>query len=469
MSVKVLLLGAPFALLMLALCFRYWRATILAIPFWLLLEGVFRKWVFPSAHIPIYFIKDIVLMAAFLRFLSLRMTGRMTRHSSLKVYDFFFLLLVVWTFLEMFNPSIPHVAIAIMGIKVHLFYLFFLYASPYLFDSKEELLRYLRWYVVCSLPLLILGIVQFFSPPGSFITTSLSWGDSAAEYTSFGGSGLFGDRVRITSTFAYLTEYAGYLTVLTMLLISMMQIKQLKGRWILYPLAALAGVNLMMTGSRAPILFIAVGTTLFFFMSGIFSVKRFIGIAFRLGWVAIVASLVIAIQFPEAFQAFRDRASTTNDGVLRLFVPILEPWDKAPNAGPFGYGVGTAHQSTRFLVGSDFDWGPMDRAFEGEQGRVMMELGIMGFILFYVFRIILLIYMWGAVNRCKDLDLKMLAIALFILNVIFAVNGVLFSNLQLVSFWFFAGVVLRVPDLTLNSDSEKQTVPEDPRADFRLT
>ena len=271
MGVKLLLLGSPFGLLFLALCFRYWEKTILAIPFWLLLEGAARKWLFPEYHIEIYFVKDVILAAAFLHFVMLRLTGKLKRHTTLKVYDFFFLLLIIWCVLELFNPAVPNFWVSVMGMKIHLFYALLLYAMPYIFKTKQEVVNYLRLYVFCSLPLLIVGIIQFFSPPGSFITRSLSWGETI-EYTSFGGSGLFGDRVRITSTFAYLTEYSGYLTVLSMILLPLIQVRHLKGRSLLYPLSALAGVNLMMTGSRAPILFISLGSMFFFFLSGVISI-----------------------------------------------------------------------------------------------------------------------------------------------------------------------------------------------------
>ena len=45
-----------------------WRLSVKAIFVIIILEGVLRKWVLPQASDLIYFLKDLVLLGAYLRF-----------------------------------------------------------------------------------------------------------------------------------------------------------------------------------------------------------------------------------------------------------------------------------------------------------------------------------------------------------------------------------------------------------------
>ncbi|MDY7015804.1 MAG: hypothetical protein SVX43_19855, partial [Cyanobacteriota bacterium] len=48
--------------------FSNWKGAVKAVFFILVIEGALRKWILPQASDAIYFLKDFVLLAAYLRY-----------------------------------------------------------------------------------------------------------------------------------------------------------------------------------------------------------------------------------------------------------------------------------------------------------------------------------------------------------------------------------------------------------------
>lgn len=434
-----------FSFLLLVFCAGAfeWKRSVLAIPFWILAEGAVRKWLAPGDHIMLYFLKDFLLAGAVARFAFFRMSPS-RRGLRLNFLDAHLILLGAWCAMQMLNPSSPRILIGLMGIKVYLFYAAFIYLLPEVFKSREEVLRYLWVFALCSIPVLILGIVQFFAPPGTALTSNLGW-NPMTQTTLFGGTGFFRQRVRISSTFAYLTEYSGYLIVLALLMMALLQMRRLRGKAVFYAIAALAVTNLLMTGSRGPVGLTLAAMALFLFLSGRVSFGRFLQVGVRLFWAGAISSLLVFIQFPDALQAFTARFRFETDIPQRLSGVVIEPWARLKQAGLFGFGIGTTHPATLFLVKDQTEWGAMDRHFEEEPGRVMLEIGLVGFLLFYGLRITLLLHLWKALRQAQDWDLKVVAVFGFLLALVMSLQGILFSHTHLVFYWFFAALTLWIP------------------------
>ena len=91
---------------------------------------------------------------------------------------------------------------------------------PNLFQSEEELYKFLRSYLLLVIPVGILGIAQFLSPPSSPLNIYAN--EEGLAKATFGATNL----VRVTGTFSYLSGYAVYLIVSFGLLIPMLSINQ---------------------------------------------------------------------------------------------------------------------------------------------------------------------------------------------------------------------------------------------------
>ncbi len=363
--------------------YLFWKNAIRSVIFWLLVEGAIRKWVWPAGHVTIYFLKDFLLAGAFVRWMLFRAAPR-RRGFNLDLLGLYLGMLGMWCLFEVFNPNSPRVLIGIMGLKTYIFYAFLIYAMPELFESKEDLLRYLRRYAYCAIPILIFGIVQFFSPAHSVLTENLGWNPNT-RVTIFGGVGHFATWVRISSTFAYLTEYSGYLTVLALLCMALIQVRGSKGKAIYYFVAVLTGLNLVMTGSRGPVILVLMGYGLFLTMTGRISTGKFLGVLARMGWLAAITALVIAIQFPDSFGAFMERVKHERDVPARFTGSFVEPVERIVQAGLIGYGLGTTHPATMFLVTDEAEWGSMPRDFEQEPGRVALETAHTHLVFYWCF------------------------------------------------------------------------------------
>jgi hypothetical protein len=158
----------------------------------------------------------------------------------------------------------------------------------------------------------------------------------------------------------------------------------------------------------------------------------------------------------DAVFAFRGRAAGTSDVAGRLVAPFVGPWSKAEEAGLFGYGIGVTHQ-TAAAVTKDivpYGWLP-GGSVEVESGRVMLELGLVGFLLVYSVRIYLLVLALRRTNRLRNQFCRSLATGSVLFFLVSVPGAVVFDFVSGVYYWFFAGMLL----LAWRLDSEAQPLP----------
>jgi hypothetical protein len=145
-----------------------WRRAVKAVFLLLVIEGALRKWVLPQASEMIYFLKDIVLLGAYFNFYCFSVSDKKFL-SKVKIINILIFIAIGWCLFQVFNPSLGSPLVGIFGLRGYLLYIPLIWMLPSLFQSEEELYKFLRSHLLLSIPVGIIGIIQFFSPASSFI------------------------------------------------------------------------------------------------------------------------------------------------------------------------------------------------------------------------------------------------------------------------------------------------------------
>ncbi|MFZ4767012.1 MAG: hypothetical protein ACOYMN_18830, partial [Roseimicrobium sp.] len=196
-------IGAVGGIVIVALSYAQWRLAVKAAFIILLFEGAIRKWVFPQGQELVYFLKDGVLLGAYIRFyLS---PDALVKSWKIRAPMAGIALLSAIPAFSALNPNIGSPILALYGVKIYLYYIPLAFMMPYLFRSQQELIKQLTWYALLATPICLLGIAQFAAPGSSLLNVYAATG-SDTEATTFG----FGEKVRITGTFSYLTGHTTF-------------------------------------------------------------------------------------------------------------------------------------------------------------------------------------------------------------------------------------------------------------------
>src|SRR5262249_10657578 len=114
-------------------------------------------------------------------------------------------------------------------------------------------------------------------------------------------------------------------------------------------------------------------------------------------------------------------------------------------AGPLGFGTGAANLGSIALAPTDFpfSWLPTGSNFEEESGRLVLELGFVGWALSLLMRIAMAIWCINLVLRGMTRSSRLAAaLALpFMLSGVHSGNGVFAPSYMAVAYWFFVALL----------------------------
>ncbi len=448
------------------LSFFYWRAAVFGVLFWVVVEGALRKWVFPDYQAFIYLLKFIALGGAYLRFYGGRLVHRERLIPSHPI-NLFIWPLVGWGILELFNPHLPNLLVGVFGLEAYFSFVPLFYMVPSLFPSKERLVRFLTLYALVAIPVFIVGIAQFF-------TTQVG-GETASPFVSYlqwpgftlvppvspvvSQEGI--NYARVSATFSYLSGYGTYVFVIIIVLLTLLNLSigvSMVSRVFLSIALTLGIANAFMTGSRGVVFSVAALVPIFFF-----TVLRSRPRTPRALWPAIVLSLLIVftilLLFSPAITQFWQRTMGAWDNAFaRVVRTFATPVAYARYSFPWGYGIGSTHQATFFLASGQpqYAWLPT-MEMEEEPGRVMLELGLVGFLLFYAMRLALLFGFWRLARTLSTSDGKVLAMAVFLFHAAHFylpfMPPIVFNVTASLYYWFFSGMLFLLPQLERRNES----------------
>lgn len=427
------------ALLILIFVFStlYWKLAFKAGLYFLIFEGIFRKWIFPESNYVIYFIKDIIFLGSYF---GCYLSGCFKVPAVLKnnYVGILFFLYMGWTFFEIWNPSVPNIQVGLFGLKTHLFYLPMIIMVCKVFDSSSQVLNFLRWYYFLAIPNLVLAYFQFFAK-GDSLLNIYAGGYSAA-------AGMPNGFIRVVGTFPYLSGFASYLFFIILLGFGLIVERNLDLRKNL-PVVFVLILSLsavLLTGARGIVISLLLDLVLFIFLlykKNLINMK-FIALVL---FVPVIAYMTINFGMKSAYNSFMNRVQTSHDVLERIQQFFTTPVDLVEDAGFLGYGTGSQHQAIAYLVSNEQEISAAHPiSIEGEVGRVMVELGTVGALLFVLCKLIVIwmSYISARISKnTSEFGLALISI-MFLLPHFF--NNTLYNVTAAIYYWFLVGAAVLI-------------------------
>jgi len=415
-----------------------WRFCFKSIFVLLVIEGILRKWIMPQAAELLYFLKDGVFCGVFIGFV---LSGAKKKYSKKHGSGVTILLyiLIVWCFLEVYNPKLGSFLVGMFGTRAYILYIPMLWIMPQVFKTHNELYLFLKKYLLLTIPICILGFFQFFSSPDSILNVYASGQTDVVTFGVLGGAKF----ARITGPFSYIAGYAVFLSFCFCAIIPLLMEEKSKIWKNIYTLEiALVLVNIFMTGSRGPmvlILLICAGYI-------VYSRKEVLRLVRKIWIACFLLGAVIVVKLKDVLDAFTDRAQGSDSLVDRIKEGFVGGFPYIEVAGFFGFGVGSAQNGTaalRRILG--LPQGATLPPYESETGRIMLELGTIGFLIWFGLRIAIILALFKTYRMLKRPFLKNLALMAFFMNLFTITSQVVTVHSFIPHFWFLVSFIYLLP------------------------
>jgi hypothetical protein len=444
--------------LLLIAAWRNWESGLQALLVVVVIEGAVRKWFLPSASELVYFYKDFLMAVVVISYLAKKRKAPLLIKHELKFFWITLIAFALYAAAAISNPSLPHPLVGLLGIKAYLLYVPLAFLLPRMFTNKEKLLAFLRWYLIIALPVVALSVIQFVDSDVNSTLNRYAWDEKTmAVIGSETGVARFEDStgstyVRVTGPFSFLSGLAIYLPVMFALLLGLISQRSRqplpKGfRWIYHVSLAAVVMAAFMTGSRGAVINIGIVALIFY---GLASKKDLLRRLRQAVIGAVLISVALTIVFPQAFDALYTRTfggeEQVEEGQGRIAEAFRLPFDEAAYAGAFGYGVGATQNATPILMSKlnlPFMGERIPIYYESEAGRVMLELGVVGYLLHLLLRLGILVTLLRTCFSIRDAESKALAVAALAALVFpLVIGGAVSQHTQNVYQWFLIGVPL---------------------------
>lgn len=436
----LLIIGFVGASIVVILAAQNWRFSLKTALVLVVIEGALRKWALPQASQLIYFLKDFVLVGAYISYYF----APWSRHRVFvknQTITGFVILIVVWCLFQTFNPGLGSPIIGIFGMRNYLIYIPLMWMLPALFSSEEELYRYLRSYLLLLIPVGLLAIAQYFSPSNSPLNVYAA--DMEQQIATAGGA------VRVTGTFSYIGGYTAYLSACLCLLTPLISKRQTMF-WECMTIAELIAIAItsLMTGSRGLIIFYVLLFAGYFYLEAIKNFSALMSTFKKFLIPAIVGLTVVVVKFGAAVNSFGERASRNDDILPRIVSSFTQPFTFL-HLNFQGYGTGATFQANG-VIRSLLQLPPgkvIPVYYEAEPGRIALELGAIGFFLWYGFKLALLYAMWKTTQKLQRPFLRQLGHCLLMFVAINFISQIVFNHTANLYYWFFNGFIFLLPQL----------------------
>lgn len=413
-----------------------------------LLEGVFRKWLLPDLNQFIYVAKDAVLVMICGRvILSL---GYIPIPASLKhsKVGHLFIAFAIYSFCEGFNLRLPHWKLGIWGIRTYVLPMSLVYLIPLGMPDPRRNEKYFRWYLWLGIPIALLCFAQYQLPKGHIInkySNEEESGKKGQNITEVRGA------VRVTGPFSYitgLTSYAAFLGagVLGVLFASGWKFKGNKLIWLTLLLTV---ILVPMTATRALVAYMILYLGILFALN--FVLKKGVGGQSKMLIAAIcVMALGIGL-FGDAFERLAYRARTSSDTSSRLQSLFVAPIEFFDEAGLLGFGAAATHTAAKALVagGEGYWWIPLSaRRFEDEAGRVMLDLGAVGLLLYVVLKLAVCTTVYNYIRKFGRLVPLAIPVACLLTASSGMITGMIVSSVGASFYWGMFGLYVAQANAT---------------------
>ena len=433
---------------------------------WMLFEDLFRKYL--GNNTALFFAKDVLVGLVFLSFF---LSVRRRRQQLFRPPFLVWLSLFFWlACVQIFNPNSPSVLYGFLGLKMYFYYFPLIFVGFVLIRGSEDLDRFMVFNMWFSSIIAGLGIIQAILGP-TFLTPS----DLAPELRELGTlerySPITHQRVfRPTSVFVSDGRFAGFLLLMWMLAVGALGFALLRrGRApkVYYIATGLLTVAIVFSGSRTTFVVTGASVGILFaaFLWGApwrWGIGQRLARAIRRSIIFGAAGISLAVLlYPEALGARLDFYSETlspsspySELVSHGRDYSTDEFIKAfsrPN-WPFGNGTGTFSLSTQY-VNRFLGMRAPNYAVESGYGSLMLEMGVLGVVLWIAWTLTTVVACWRVVKRLRQTVYFPVGMVIFwftfLLLIPFSYNGVtVFQNYIFNAYlWLLLGILFRLPSL----------------------
>ncbi|MEB3355351.1 MAG: hormogonium polysaccharide biosynthesis protein HpsL [Synechococcales bacterium] len=347
------------------------------------------------------------------------------------------------------NGEIP-VAMGILGLKVLLGYVPLILCAYYLVRNPGTLFFLMRLTVILILICCSLAFLQYLA-----LKTGYCQGTRNAEGAYLfkasiearclvGGSLLYSpqqNQIRLPGTFVAPWQWgwflisAGFLTFAS-------AFNDPKLHWRVVGLTSMASVFVMavLSGQRIALALVPASIVLLLVLTGqVANLKRFVPIAVVLSIALGIAAVNNPAIVQERIDSFRSRWEHSPP---HAFITEQFHWAMKEQRGLLGNGLGRATNSARSLGSTEL--------VETYYPKLLYEIGIPGTLLFLAFVTVITLQCFKAYRSVRDRTLRSYGASFWVFILFISYNTYYYPldvDPVAVYYWFFAGVVLKLPEL----------------------
>jgi hypothetical protein len=449
-----------------------WRHGVYFFLAWLLFEDFARKYL--GNNMAIYFAKDILLAAVYLSFF----TAYRRKEKNIQVIrpPFLMALMVfVWFgVLQMFNPGSTSIFYGILGMKLYFYYVPLFFLGYAFMNTEADLRKFFQVNLILMLVIIGLGIVQAITGH-TFLNPSVMADDIRELSTLYREAPISGVIVyRPNSVFVSAGRFLDLLIVAWMIVFGFsgyLLLRHRKGRTFAFIALGVTVAGALMCASR--------GVFMWTLGSGTVGGAAFIwGAPWRqgearrvfrtLGRAILGIALAVVALLATYPQALLDR--------LAVYSETLDPRSPASELGhrtgdypianllgaftyarwPYGYGIGAVSLGGQYvtrILGAKPATGGVESGF----GNIIIEMGIVGLILWLVMSAAVVVTGWRVVRKLKGSPWFPLAFMIFF-YVFLLLLPLTYEGLQAYEdfilnayAWLLLGILFRLPTLALSA------------------
>jgi hypothetical protein len=391
-----------------------WRKGVYVFVAWIAVEDLIRKYL--GNNMIIYFAKDFVALALYLSFFAAR------RSTLAKLYSPPFLIsfLVFFWFcvMQVFNPASASIFYGLMGLKLCFLYAPLLFLGHALVDSERDLRRFFFFNSGLILVVAGFGLAQSILGP-TFLNPKVIQEDIRGLSTLYRYSPISGlVAYRPTSFFVSAGRFQNFLVlswVLALGFAGFLLMRKQTGRLLGFTTVGTVAAASLMTASRGVFLW-TIASAMVLAPAIIWGaswaeeqrIRVMRAVQRAAVFVAIALTILVSI-FPqevasrlaiytESLSPYSPKSELlgrTRDYPLQNFVAAFDypRW-------PYGYGIGTASLGVQY-VARIMHAPPMNIAVENGYGQLVIELGIVGLLLWILMAYAITRSAWRAAKNLK--------------------------------------------------------------------
>ena len=346
------------------------------------------------------------------------------------------------------NPGDKPILMGIWGLKVLIGYLPLITGAYYQLKSKKELLFAARLTLILAIICCFLGLIQYqFLSSGKCVGTRGKTGDelfrASLEAKCFiGGALLFSPSqgvIRLPGTFVAPWQW-GWFLIANAAFTFAVAFSDPSPLWRIGGLfgMAIVFVNAVICGQRIALALVPVVTIILLVLTGqIANLKRFLPIGIGLGAILGIAVVSNPAVVQERIDSFVGRWNASPPTAF-----IAQQFHETRYGGLWGLGVGRATNSGRVFGKTAL--------VETYYPKLIYEIGQIGTIAMLLLLTTVTVTSFKAYRSVKDKSMRSYGASYWVFVLIISYNTYYYPldvDPVAVYYWYFAGVVLRLPEI----------------------